>query len=55
MGRNFCEKLEEASRSKFHGFKFRGAIDRGYVMWTLILGHRERIFVSTRKDGTLQC
>ena len=25
------------------------------VMWTLNLGHGERIFVSTRKDGTLQC
>ena len=26
MGGNFREKLEEASRIKFCGFKFRGAI-----------------------------
>ena len=26
VGGNFCEKLEEALRIKFHGFKFRGAL-----------------------------
>ena len=55
MGGNFREKLEEAARIKFCGFKFRGARGLQMTHVNFELGIRGVNFSFMRQDGTLQC